>query len=91
MKINFHSPTAILFRPFDNSWYILRSYNSQYGVFPFGSSLDILQPSDWDGNGIFDLGLFRTFSSSWYSSHTSVQVSFGDTGEIPASSLIKPQ
>ncbi len=80
-----------IFRPFENIWFILRSSNSQYGGFQFGTNGDILQPSDWDGNGIFDLGVYRPFSGSWYGSHTLNQEDFGDTGEIPASSLIKPQ
>jgi hypothetical protein len=80
-----------VFRPLENNWYILRSSNSQYGVFQFGTTGDILQPNDWDGNEIFDLGVFRPFSSTWYSSHTLAQENFGSTGEIPASSLIKPQ
>jgi len=47
--------------------------------------------STGDGNGIFDLAVFRPFTSCWYSYHTSEQESFGSADEFPTSSLIKPQ
>lgn len=80
-----------IYRASEGNWYVLRSFNLQSGVVHFGTTGDIPQSADWDGTGIFDLGVYRPNTFDWYSWHTTERETFGATGEIPTSSLIKAQ
>ena len=76
-----------VFRPTDNSWYILKSGGGftaqQFGV----STTDIMTPGDYDGDGKGDISVWRDTTGAWYrfnsSDNTFTAVGFGVTGDEP--------
>jgi hypothetical protein len=75
-----------VFRPSNNTWYILRSSNGTIKVQQFGQAGDKLVPGDYDGDGKADIAVFRNgdWSIVQSSSGTVVQTHFGAAGDIPA-------
>jgi hypothetical protein len=50
---------AAVFRPSNNTWYILQSSNNQIVYQQWGLASDKFVPSDYDGDGKTDLAVFR--------------------------------
>ncbi len=75
-----------VFRPSDNTWYILRSSNGSTQAMQFGLSSDKLVPGDYDGDHKADIAVFR--NGDWYvfqSSNSNLLFRhFGNPGDIPA-------
>lgn len=75
-----------VFRPSDNTWYILGSLNGSVYAQQFGLSDDKLVPGDYDGDGKADIAVFR--NGDWYVLRSSNQsllfAHFGSAGDIPA-------
>ena len=55
---------AAVFRPSNNTWYILQSSNNQPRYDSWGASTDKFVPADYDGDGKTDLAVFR--DGTWY-------------------------
>ena len=55
---------AAVFRPSNNTWYILQSSNAQLKVDYWGLSTDKFVPTDYDGDRKTDLAVFR--DGVWY-------------------------
>jgi hypothetical protein len=77
-----------IFRPSDGSWWYLRSSDSQFRVFSFGTSTDILTPGDFTGDGKTDISVFRPSTGFWYiqrsEDNSFFSFPFGTNGDIPA-------
>lgn len=75
-----------VFRPSDNTWYILRSSNSTIQVQQFGAMGDKIVPGDYDGDAKADIAVFR--NGDWYvlqSTNSIILIRhFGTAGDIPA-------
>ncbi|CAN5554604.1 hypothetical protein BH10ACI3_BH10ACI3_00490 [soil metagenome] len=72
-----------VFRPDDNSWYVLRSSSNSLSVQQFGSSTDTLAPADYDGDGKTDIAVYR--DGVWYLNESRdgiVVLQFGLPGDI---------
>jgi uncharacterized delta-60 repeat protein len=76
-----------VFRPSDQTWYILASFNG-WTQARFGLATDDIAPADFDGDGKTDIAIFR--DGVWWridSSTNSMQtVAFGQSGDVPAPS-----
>ncbi len=59
---------AAVFRPSNNTWYILQSSDNQISYREWGLSTDKFVPSDYDGDGKTDLAVFR--DGIWYLQQT---------------------
>jgi hypothetical protein len=46
------------------TWYIRNSSNGTFNAFQFGAATDKTAPGDYDGNGRFDLAVYRGLSNS---------------------------
>jgi subtilisin-like proprotein convertase family protein len=69
-------------------WYILNSTNGQVRGYAFGnSSGDYLAPGDYDGDGIFDITVWRQNPAVFYllksSNNTVLGQNWGATGDYP--------
>jgi hypothetical protein len=65
-----------VFRPSNNTWYILNSAGGVTFV-PFGNSTeDILTPGDYDGDGKSDISVFRDPNGAWYRLNSSNCLAF---------------
>jgi hypothetical protein len=75
-----------VFRPSDNSWYVLKSSNSGFSGTQFGYSTDKLVPADFDGDGKTDVSVFRDTDGWWYRYNSStnefVYFKWGQAGDI---------
>ena len=76
-----------IFRPSDNTWYILKS-GGGFIAQPFGvSTTDIMTPGDYDGDGKADISVWRDTNGAWYrfnsSDNTFYAIAFGTTGDEP--------
>ena len=75
-----------IWRPSTGQWLILRSEDSSFYGFPFGTSTDIPSPGDYDGDGQFDAAVFRPSTNTWFYNGTTsgnVQLNFGVSGDVP--------
>jgi|GEM_PF-564288 len=76
-----------VFRPSDNSWYVLKSSNSGFSGTQFGNSSDKLAPADFDGDGKTDVSVFRDSDGMWYRYNSSngafEYFKWGQAGDIP--------
>jgi hypothetical protein len=82
---------AAVFRPSNNTWFILRSSNpstfisQQFGV----STTDQPAPGDYDGDGKGDIAIWRDTDGTFYylqsSNNTFAAVQWGATGDEPMS------
>jgi hypothetical protein len=55
---------------FDGEWFIVRSEDFSFYGFPFGTTGDVVAPGDYDGDGKFDVTVFRPSSATWFISRT---------------------
>ncbi|CAN5554526.1 hypothetical protein BH10ACI3_BH10ACI3_00470 [soil metagenome] len=72
-----------VFRPEDNSWYVLRSSDNSLSVQQFGFSTDKLAPADYDGDGKTDVAVYR--DGVWYIAESRdgiIVLQFGLAGDI---------
>lgn len=76
-----------VFRPSDNTWYILRSSDSVITYNIFAQAGDIPVPADYDGDGKTDIAIFRPSSGEWWSMRSSdgtpVVAQWGAAGDVP--------
>jgi hypothetical protein len=76
---------AAVFRPSDNTWYILQSSNGQIRYESWGLQCDTFVPADYDGDGKTDLAVIR--AGVWYIKRSSdgqaVYQSFGLASDLP--------
>ncbi len=76
-----------VFRPSNNTWYVLTNNLNINKIQQFGSSTDILTPGDYDGDGITDFAVYRPSNGTWYvlrsSTNRAFAVPFGTEGDIP--------
>ena len=73
-----------VFRPSTGEWFILRSDNSTFYSFPFGSPGDIPIADDFDGDQIADHGIFRPSLNLWYIQKSTggfIAATFGSSGD----------
>ena len=73
-----------VFRPSTGEWFILRSENSTFYSFPFGSPGDIPIADDFDGDQIADNGIFRPSLNLWYIQKSTggfIAATFGSSGD----------
>jgi FG-GAP-like repeat len=77
-----------VFRPSSGVWYILGGPNSAQTSQTWGTSGDMVEQGDYDGDGKTDFAVFRPSTNTWWilrSSDTSYySVSLGSTNDIPA-------
>lgn len=73
-----------VFRPENQTWYLLRSKNG-FAAARFGISTDKITPADFDGDGRTDIAVFRNGIWYWLNSSDGAfnSVQFGQTGDIP--------
>jgi hypothetical protein len=79
---------AAVFRPSNNTWYILRSNGNGFISQPFGvSTTDVFTPGDYDGDGRGDIAVWRDTDGTFYflrsSNNTFGAVQWGATGDEP--------
>ncbi|HEX6124354.1 MAG TPA: hypothetical protein VFZ23_03200, partial [Pyrinomonadaceae bacterium] len=75
-----------LWRPSTGEWFILRSEDTTFYSAPFGTNGDIPAPGDYDGDGRFDVTVFRPSAATWFSQRTTAGtliVQFGVVGDMP--------
>ena len=74
-----------VFRPSDNTWYILNSGSSTARAAAFGLSTDKLVLGDYDGDGKTDIAVFR--NGDWFVLQSAngflLAKHFGSTGDVP--------
>ncbi|HEY0458268.1 MAG TPA: FG-GAP-like repeat-containing protein [Pyrinomonadaceae bacterium] len=77
-----------IFRPSDGSWWYTRSSASDFRVFAFGTSSDIITPGDYTGDGLADIAIFRPSTGEWFvqrsEDNSYFSFPFGSSGDIPA-------
>ncbi len=76
-----------VFRPGNNTWYIMYSSTATTAQFQFGASSDVPAQSDFDGDGKTDAALFRPSTGTWYviqsgNGQTLIQT-FGNSTDTP--------
>ena len=70
-------------------WYVLRSEDSSYYAFPFGSNGDVPSAGDFDGDGKFEEAILRQPGSQWFIANSgggTVITQFGAAGDTPVPS-----
>ncbi len=77
-----------VFRPSENTWYVLQTSDWQYRAILFGASGDIIAPGDFDGDGKTDPAIFRPSTGDWWYAASSLggahrTVQHGLPGDIP--------
>jgi hypothetical protein len=76
-----------VFRPADGSWWYVRSVDSQFRVFSFGTGADVVTPGDFTGDGRADIAVFRPSNGTWYiqrsEDNSFFSFPFGLAGDIP--------
>jgi PKD repeat protein len=77
-----------IFRPSDGSWWYNRSSSTDFRVYAFGTSSDIITPGDWTGDGLADISVFRPSTGFWFvqrsEDNSYFSFPFGALGDIPA-------
>ena len=73
--------------PSNGNWYVLRSEDSSFYSFPFGTAGDVPVPGDFDADGKADAAIYRPTSGFWYvprsSDGTTTITRFGIGGDVP--------
>jgi hypothetical protein len=68
-------------------WYILHSSDGSLASVQWGVTGDMPVPGDYDGDGKFDITVWRSSTGAWYivrSSDGTIQVqTFGINGDLP--------
>jgi Beta-propeller repeat/FG-GAP-like repeat len=97
VKISLAAPTSFdydvdgkadlsVFRPSDNTWYLLRG-TAGYTAMTFGVSGDLIAPADYDGDAKADMAVFRPSNGTWYIFNSASQsfstVGWGAAGDMP--------
>jgi uncharacterized delta-60 repeat protein len=76
-----------VFRPSENRWYILRSFDAGIIQTFFGAAGDIPAPADYDGDGKTDLAVWRPSTGAWWYlsslSGAQLSVNWGQAGDLP--------
>ncbi len=79
-----------IFRPSDGSWWYVRSSDTAFRVFSFGTSTDTIVPGDFTGDGKADIAVFRPSTGFWFiqrsEDNSFYSIPFGAAGDIPAPS-----
>jgi hypothetical protein len=80
-----------VFRDSTGEWFVLRSEDSSYYSFPWGTAGDIPVPGDYDGDGNMDAAVFRSFDQLWYVRRSDAQgymfVPWGFSTDVPIPSV----
>ena len=80
--------TDIAYRRTDTGeWFMLRSEDTSYFSFPFGSGSDVPAPGDFDGDGKTDAAAFRPSDGNWFIQKSTGGITilqFGTAGDVPA-------
>jgi subtilisin-like proprotein convertase family protein len=79
-----------VFRPSDQTWYILRSRDG-IAIAQFGLSADIPVPGDYDGDRKADIAVYR--DGTWYINRSTAGIAiaqFGLSGDIPVANRYLP-
>jgi hypothetical protein len=75
-----------VFRPSNNTWYLLRG-TAGYTAMTFGVSGDLIAPADYDGDAKADMAVFRPSNGTWYIFNSASQsfstVGWGAAGDMP--------
>jgi len=81
------------FRPSNGNWFVLRSEDFSFYAFPFGANGDTPVAGDYDGDGKFDAGVFRSTNATWFvqrsTAGTLIQT-FGIAGDIATPGVYVP-
>jgi uncharacterized delta-60 repeat protein len=76
-----------IFRPSENKWYILRSFDSVLWQPVFAITGDVPVPADYDGDQITDIAIFRPSTGDWWSrssiNGSQVYAHWGANGDLP--------
>jgi uncharacterized delta-60 repeat protein len=76
-----------IFRPSDGSWWYARSSSTDFRVYSFGASTDIITPGDYTGDGKTDLAVFRPATGEWFvqrsEDNSYFSFPFGQSGDVP--------
>ena len=76
-----------VYRDSTGIWYIFKSSDSTWLVFPFGLPGDIAMPADYDGGGKTDIAVWRPSTGIWYVWFSETQsfgaLHFGAPGDKP--------
>jgi DNA-binding beta-propeller fold protein YncE/subtilisin-like proprotein convertase family protein len=75
----------ILYRPSNQTWYIMRSSAGPEGI-AFGGPGDIPIVGDFEGNGRTDIGVYRPSNQTWYIQRPTLgneAIQFGGPNDIP--------
>ncbi|HEY8560131.1 MAG TPA: choice-of-anchor Q domain-containing protein [Pyrinomonadaceae bacterium] len=76
-----------IFRPADGSWWYTRSSSTDFRVFSFGTSTDIMTPGDFSGDGKADIAVFRPGTGEWLVQRSEddsyFSFPFGQAGDVP--------
>ncbi len=78
-----------VYRPSNSVLHMLRSSNSTYFSYFYGLSGDLPQPGDYDGDGMIDIVNYRPSALNWYLFYQTPPVSFGASGVVPTSSILR--
>ena len=80
-------------RPADGNWFVVRSEDSSFFAFPFGSNGDVPVPGDYDGDGRQDAAVFRPTSATWFLNRSTAGIAiqqFGLPTDTPIPSAFVP-
>ncbi|HVE56764.1 MAG TPA: hypothetical protein VNB22_08045, partial [Pyrinomonadaceae bacterium] len=65
------------------------SYNFSYYSIQTGNPGDIIQPGDYDGDYVADIGFYRPSTQSWKITFRGFETNFGGSNVIPTASMLK--
>jgi hypothetical protein len=77
----------------ERAWFVLRSEDLSFFSVPFGQNGDIVAPGDYDGDGKFDITVFRPSQATWYiqrSTAGTLITQFGANGDRPIPNAFVP-
>ena len=76
-----------VWRGSDGAWYSLKSSDSGFLAFGFGTNGDKIVPGDYDGDGKTDYGVFRPADGTWYIHRSTLgftAIPWGAATDLPA-------
>ena len=83
-------PRGNVYRPTDRFWYRLSRENGGFAATQFGLAGDIPAPTDFDGDNVTDITVFRPSNGTWFiqqSFNGFRAVQFGANGDVPVAAL----